>query len=319
MTHMTLSKRIFITVVSTLCFGATAISNAADRALGNRAIWWWVSPDHAWGTDQVIGKPVKEAAVIDFLKQWNIGHVYVSFSPGIRKQPGLIRSWNKRAHAAGMKSQLLLSENTWIYPEQRLNLTDVHIRKDLIDFNTACKDPLERFDGLHLDIEPHGLPGWTTMTPAQRKTLLVLLGDTFRDVRAYLDSHGAKGLPVYADLPVWFDQPGKPVGWENAARRDEWFASLGRSLKGISMMAYERDTAPRIESGVEWEIAHFKGEVRVGLEASVGEGRTWRNFRAFHDMIELQETMDGASRKVDLHDFAGFVDVVPNKPGKPRK
>jgi hypothetical protein len=147
------------------------------------------------------------------------------------------------------------------------------------------------------------------MSPAERKQLLLLLRDTFRDVRSYLDEHGAKEISVHADLPVWFDQIGKPVGWESAAERDGWFADLSRSLAGISLMAYERNSTAKIESGVAWELQNYKGEVRVGLEANVGAGKTWSTFDQLSAMIQTQEDAE-PSRMVDVHDFVQFYDLA---------
>jgi hypothetical protein len=299
------------------CFvwlAALALSPARAEAGGTRGIWWWASPDHPWGTEQVLGDSAKETVALDFLKAWNVDRLYCSFSEPKQAQPAVVRAWNERVHAAGMTSQLLLGENSWIYPGNRLNLLTVHIQRGLIGFNAACTNSQHRFDGLHLDIEPHGLPGWKTMTPAERKKLLLLLRDTFAEVRSYLDARGATNIPVYADLPVWYDQVGKPVGWESASERDAWFADLAQSLAGISLMAYERDTAPQIEDGVIWEIQHFKGEVRVGLEVSLGleKSKTWKSFADFTGMMQAQERVV-PSRAVDIHDFVQFYDAAQGR------
>ena len=277
-----------------------------------RGIWWWTSPDHPWGSGQVIGDPAKEAKLLRFLNDWEIGTIYTCFSKEALKKPQWIRAWNERVHAAGKTSQLLLSENTWIDPKNRANLLSVHLQQELIKFNSTVGNPQQRFDGVHLDIEPHGLPGWKTMTPEARKNLLFQFRDTLRAVRSYLDDHGAARIPVFADLPVWYDQIGNPVGWTSAAERDAWFADLGKSLAGISMMAYERDTAVRIESGVEWELANFKDEVRIGLEVSVGPGKTWKSFDELVSMIKTQEAAK-PSRRVDIHDLIQFHDAASSK------
>jgi hypothetical protein len=305
------------------CFvwlAALALSPARAGAGEVRGIWWWTSPEHPWGTEQVIGNAAKEAAVMGFVQEWKLGCLYTSFSEKTGSQPGLIRSWNERVHAAGISSQLLLSENTWIYPSNRPNLLAIHIQRELIEFNAACTNSQQRFDGLHLDIEPHGLPGWKNLTPAGRKEVLLLFSATLREVRSYLNEHGGTNLPVYADLPVWYDQVGQPVGWESAAARDAWFADLAQSLAGISLMAYERNTAPRIESGVIWEIQYFKGEVRVGLEVSLGleKGKTWKSFADFTGMMEAQERAVPA-RAVDIHDFIQFYDAAQGRKHPPHK
>ena len=283
---------------------------ADDAAVGTRGIWWWVDRQHPWGTEQVLGNAAKEAEVVRLLREWKVGVVYGSFGGSKRADPALIRAWNARLHAGGVSSQLLLSENTWIFPEHRAKLVQGNLRMELLDFNAACAVPGERFDGLHLDIEPHGLPDWKTMTPARRKETLFLLRDTFREVRSHLDTNGAARLPIYADLPVWFDQTAGPVGWTDAAERDAWFADLGKSLAGISLMAYERDTAAKIENGVRWELEHFKGEVRIGLEASVGPGKTWKTAAALTAMVETQEALGKPPRRLDLHALTQYLDAV---------
>ena len=290
---------------------AALVSALALPAAGGarRGIWWWASPDHPWGTGQLMGNPGKEAELLEFLSKWKIDSIYASFSKQAWTKPDLIRAWNERVHAAGKTSHLLLGENTWIAPEHRPGLLVTHIQRELIDFNLAAGNPKQRFDSLHLDIEPHGLPGWKKMTPAARKQLLFLLRDTFREVRVYLDGHGARDIPVFADLPVWFDQVAGPVGWGSAAERDAWFADLGKSLAGISLMAYERDTAKRIEDGVGWEIANFEGEVRVGLEAVVGPGMTWKSRDELLSMVENEESAR-PTRQVDIHDLVQFHDLM---------
>ena len=272
-----------------------------------RGIWWWTSAGNVWGVDQVLGDSNKEAQVLQFLQAWNFGRVYCSFSAATIANPAAIRAWNTRLHAAGISSQFLLSENTWIFPQFRTNLLTTHIQPKLIDFNAAATNAAQRYDALHLDIEPQGLPEWGTNTPAGRKEYLFQLRDTFQAVRSYLDQHGAEDIPVYADLPVWFDQLTGTIGWDSTSERDDWFAALGQSLAGISLMAYERKTAASIESGVTWEIQNFAGECRVALEANVGtNNNTWTNFNALMAMIQTEEQTGTPPRRLDVHDFVQF-------------
>ena len=270
-----------------------------------RGIWWYSASGNSWGAEQVLGNNAKEAAVIQFLQEWNIGRVYCGFNAHIRTNFPLIRTWNTKLHAAGKSSQLLLGEDAWIFPQHRSKLLTLYIQRDLIDFNAAATKADQRYDGLHLDIEPHGLPEWKTSSPAGRKDFLLLLRDTFQQVRLYLNQHGASAIPVYADLPVWYDQLPTPVGWNSAAERDAWFADLAKSLAGISLMAYDRKTSSAIEKGVDWELQNFKGEVRVGLKASVGAGKTWNSLADFVAIIQAQEAAK-PSRHVDVFDFDQF-------------
>ena len=213
------------------------------QAPASRGIWWWTSPGHAWGTEAVIGDATKEAAVLAFAKQWDIGQFYCCFGKATRANPELIRAWNERAHGAGKSSQLLLSENTWIFPDKRSNLLTQHIQHGLVEFNAATTNPQQRFDALHLDIEPQGLPAWKTMTPTQRRDTLLLLRDTFRDVRAYLDAHGAKELPVYADLWLQKSSPFEAINHALEESLDDATVPAGRAgklarttVKGVGML-----------------------------------------------------------------------------------
>jgi len=293
-----------------VCLLALVFPLSRSCAAEPRGIWWWASASHPWGVDQVLGDNNKETQALQFLKAWNFGRVYCSFSSQTRANPAVIRAWNTKLHTAGISSQLLLSENTWIIPQDRSNLLTVHIQPKLIDFNAATTNTAQRYDALHLDIEPHALPQWGTNTPAGRKDLLFQLRDTFQAVRTYLDQHGAADIPVYADLPVWYDQLPTPVGWNSTAERDAWFAALGQSLAGISLMAYERDTAASIESAVSWEIQNFTNECRVALEADVGtSGNTWLNLYVLMAMIQTEEHTGSPPRRVDVHDFVHFHDV----------
>ena len=289
---------------------ASVFPLSCPSAAEPRGVWWWTSTGHPWGVDQVLGDNNKETQAVQFLKAWNFGRVYCSFSTQTCANPAVIRAWNTQLHAAGISSQFLLSENTWIFPQNRDNLLTVHIQPKLIDFNAAATNAAQRYDALHLDIEPHGLPQWGTNTPAGRKDYLFLLRDTFQAVRTYLDQHGASDIPVYADLPVWYDQLPTPVGWSSTAERDAWFAALGQSLAGISLMAYERNTAASIESGVAWELQNFTNECRVALEANVGtNGNTWPNFSALMNMIQTEEQTGSPPRRLDVHDFVQFHDL----------
>jgi hypothetical protein len=60
---------------------------------------------------------------------------------------------------------------------------------------------------------------------------------------------------------------------------------------------------------VAWEVAHFRSQVRIGLEVSVGPGKTWKSNDALVSMIGLQESAT-PPRKVDIHDLVQFHDAV---------
>jgi hypothetical protein len=229
----------------------------------------------------------------------------------------VIAAWNAKLHASGIQTQSLMSENTWIQPANRPTLLS-HITTRLIGFNTAPgRTVAERFDALHLDIEPQALPEWSGLTPTQKRSYLLLLRDTFADVRSHLASLGQPTFPVYADLPVWFDNlpiAGGSIGWIDAADRDQWYGDIATSLTGITLMPFDRLTFSSIDSGVAWERANFAKPVRCGLEADIGPGQTWASVPDFDNMIGTLETNYGAAGATDIQSYRQWREEIAAQP-----
>lgn len=275
----------------------------ADGAWYGRGTWFWRDTGDPHGAGAVVGDATAEAATLASFGELGVRRVYGSFD-WLNDSATTIAAWNADVHAAGGTSFLLLSENTWIDPSTWADLEDL-LQARLLDFDAA--HPGGRFDGVHLDIEPQGLDAWDTADAGTKRLLLDDLADTFAFVRATLDAGGAADVPLYADLPVWFDNlpaDGGSVGWADAADRDAWFDALAASLDGVSLMAFERSTLSLIDSGVSWELANVPLEVRVGLEADVGCGQTWEDVAALLDMADQVEAAYGPLVGVDLQSWS---------------
>jgi PEP-CTERM motif-containing protein len=282
-------------------------------AQSNRSSWMWTSSSHPYGAGNVIGDIVKERDVIRDFKFWGFDRIYASLGSWPVTDPSRIAHWNAGLDDAGIQSQMLLGEPTWLLPATRPGLLNI-IQTKLIDYNASRTDARELIDGVHLDIEPHQLSLWGTGTNADRRDLLLSLGDTYAEVRALLDTSGQSQVKIYADLPVWFDSSSS-IGWA-AGQRDQWFSDIGNSLEGISMMAYERGTLSHINNGVQWEINNFNGEVRVGLESnSNGPGKTWPTFQAMLDMADALDAYHGSDiGGIDFHPLNSFADLSEHAP-----
>jgi hypothetical protein len=109
------------------------------------------------------------------------------------------------------------------------------------------------FAGVHVDVEPYLLSGWTTNLPATLKAYLALL-DKMR---------AASTLPLEADVPFWYGQ--YTVGGKNFA--DE----VLRRVKAVTVMSY-RDTVAGPNSlmavSADWlrRGAAAGKRVRLGVE-----------------------------------------------------
>lgn len=280
----------------------------------HRGLWFWRESGSGsiWGSDAIVGNNTLENQTIAFFNARSIRRVYGSYGNRPVSEPATIASWNAKLQAAGIQSQFLMSENTWIFPANHASFLD-KVQERVIDFNNAPgRAAAEKFDALHLDIEPQALPEWGSLTDLQQRDHLFLLRDTYAAVRQLFVDAGMPDFPIHADLPVWFDSyPGGSIGWASATERDQWFDDISADLTGISLMPFDRDSFSNIDSGVTWELANVPN-VRVGIEADIPG--TWPDVPAFHDMMEQLEIAYGASHAVDIQDYQLWRDALAAQP-----
>lgn len=125
--------------------------------------------------------PTTRGGALKRLSGRGIARMLLSFTAkelnGFRSEEGRrnLKALLSEASSAGISTELLLGEPTWLFPENRKSLTA--IIGSMSDF---------RFAGIHLDIEPDSLPGAEGM----RHELLGLLIDTIKESRS------ASGRPL---------------------------------------------------------------------------------------------------------------------------
>jgi len=291
---------------------------AFSQASKHRAVWFWQDAGSPYGASNIVGNNVLENQTVAILQNRMVKRVYGSYGQHPVTNAAVIAGWNAKLEAAGIQSQFLMSENTWIFPSNHAGFL-MKISERVIDFNNAPgRTAAQKFDGLHLDIEPQALGEWSGLSAAGKRNYLLLLRDTYAAVRQHLTNEGAPAFPVYADLPVWFDNlpvDGGSIGWSGAAERDQWFADIAVSLTGISLMAFERTTLSSISNGVAWERANISGaDVRVGLEADVGAGLTWATLADFNVMIENVEGAFGPGDAVEIQSYTLWREAIAAGP-----
>src|SRR5690606_35193047 len=150
--------------------------------------------------------------------------------------------------------------------------------------------------GVHFDVEPHILSQWKSASADGRRDMLLLLRDMFADVRSHLTANGAGDLPVFASLPVWIDRlppelgGSSRIGWKSAEERDAWFREMGRSVSGMSLMAFETPHVRTILNNAAWEREHFAGDVIIALRADLGT-----EWREIDDMLKAAAQVEAAT------------------------
>lgn len=297
-----------------LCLSA----NAATAEDLHRGVWFWNSSSSPHGAANIVGDTSKEIQTINFMTSHSIKRVYGSYKNRTITEPAVIAAWNTRLSQAGISSQFLFAEPTWVEVDNRSSLL-TKITDRVVNFNTAIgRLESEKFDAVHLDIEPQQLAAWDAGDASVKRAYLTLLLDTYTDVRAHLDAAGLTDVGVYADLPVWFDKlpaDGGSVGWVDAADRDTWFTAIGVPLAGVSMMAFERDTYSSINGAVSYERSGIPGAiVRTAIQAKVGVTETWNNMGLFIDMQNTIEVNYGSNEAVDIENYRLWREALEAQP-----
>ena len=267
---------------------------------GARGLWFWASDGQPGGSATVVGDDAEEAAAIASFQGLGVDRVYGAFRDRPSTEPDTIAAWNARLDAAGIESHLLLSSAVLVDADLEPRL-EAHLDDWLVSLH-AERPAEERFDGVHLDLEPHASADWSGLDAAGKRDQLLALAALYQALRTHLDENGAADIPLAADLPPWFDT-GDSIGWTDTTERDAWLASMGASLTSLTLMTYERPTAERILDAAVDERAGFPGEVRVSVDAVVGDGGTWASV---DEMLGVAAELE-AEVRVDLHHHASLV------------
>jgi len=254
-----------------------------------RGLWFWAKPSSPLGAANVVGDPARETEALATFERWQVRRLYGSYGARPVEAPAQVAAWNRRLHAQGVHSASLFSDSAALTPAGRAAFLR-QIDERVLAFGAAQADASARFDGVALDIEPHAEPRWKTATPAEKRARLEDLLTTCTALRAHLDAHGGRALPVAAALAYWLDRlpaEGGSVAWTSAADRNDWFLRLGRSVAQLSLMAYERAAPAAILDATAWERAHFSGLVITALRAR--RGVEWRGLADLQRVLPVVE------------------------------
>ena len=168
-------------------------------------------------------------------------------------EPEVYRRALRRAHAKGFAVQALNGAPEWIFPDRRSRA--VAFLEALHQYNRESR-PAERFDAIHLDVEPQSLPQWGTGEQEELAGLYVGFVEWSRE-RAR-----ALALPLAVDVPVSFKRI--------AVGATPLYQAVLDRVDQMAVMAY-KDTAERVleasRADVEYGAATGK-KVWVGLSAN---------------------------------------------------
>ena len=184
----------------------------------------------------------------------------------------------REAHAAGLSVEAL--EGAPIYALKPHHGEALAVVDAVIAFSRAAADR-DGFDGLHFDIEPHGLYRWRFPESRERMAagLVEVAIESMRRLRA-------AGLRFGVALPFWLQTPDEqtqePLGvvtWEKA-RRSAAHHLIDR-LDYVAIMSYrDRTTGPNGVVAIARELVDYaaapgRARVYLGLETAADSERVW--------------------------------------------
>jgi len=283
----------------------------------HRGVWFWGSttlPDASpspFGSidvvDDVVADGTDEDETIAFFTAHGVKRVYGSYQNRPVSDAGDIAAWNTKLDDAGIESQLLLDGNE----VADVGYLTTKITNRLINFNLAMgTDEAAKFDALHLDLEPQGLPAWDSGTPADKRALLQELYDAYVTIRNHLTAAGAPfdTMPIYADMPFFWDKlpvDSGSVDWADAADRDDWYSDCTTVLEGISVMTFSKDNFASVDAAIDYErTGPFVGKARVGIQPKVGPGELWLAIFEYNAVMNDLEAAYGPTGATDIENYA---------------
>jgi len=189
-----------------------------------RGLWIWAENVAADGApkqwvNKIVVDPVEQDRFFNFIAApfGNVAdkptHLYLSAreillaTTNKAQQIEALRDFIDRAHTEGYKVEFLGGDANWVTNPTRmqnaLNFLDV-----VLEYN-ASSAPSERFDGLHLDVEPHilGASIWNANTSAGEDNVNDYIQDNFvsffQQVREKITASG-QHITLAADLNTYY-------------------------------------------------------------------------------------------------------------------
>lgn len=193
-----------------------------------------------------------EINTLEFLETKQINKVYLQIDYEISKK--VYQSFIEKATAKDIQIYALAGESYWItengieYQNQLMDWLE-HYQHEATD--------VQRFLGIHLDIEPYDTTLWTTKQTTAIQTYQQLVVQAKKKAQSF-------NLPLQLDIPFWYDEISYDTKYGNGIL-SEWLIDHS---DGVTIMAY-RDNSQEIIKIAKNEIEYAKQmnkKVVVGVE-----------------------------------------------------
>lgn len=221
----------------------------------------------------VVRKPQDAQAFLAFARQCKLSQVYLQSAHLVRECPEALGAFCSQAREAGVSVTLLAGRSAWaLEPGQAEAL---QVAREARIFTEGLREKGKPApEAIQFDVEPYLLPRWKVDPQGVANQYL----DLFEKLRETLGGR----LRLQACIPFWFDRV--KVRRRGLTRPlSEWILDAS---DGAVLMDY-RDTAQRLVSGVEGELAYAS---RIGkpLVVAVNIAPSDEKRTSFHGQSEAK-------------------------------
>ncbi len=220
------------------------------------------------------------------------------------------RRFLREAHRSGLRIHALTGDPSHTRPEKQERV--IASAEALIRFNRDSPGD-SHFDGLHLDVEPHGLPEWKNADTGKKIELLTWFVELHYGVSDYLRSSDPS-LVFGTDVVFWLNKvnaDGSEVYPVIVRGREaNPMAHLLQIVDQLAIMSYRNTATGRngILSLVENTILHADStpaKVFVGVKmADMGLALETFHGRSEEEMMKILKPVEGTCRP--HRSYAGF-------------
>jgi hypothetical protein len=267
-----------------------------------RGIWFWSNANFDWWVFNVIWNKNKEDEVISDLQKYRIDRVYGSYGRSISVDEDEVGNWNVKLHNVWIKSDLLIGDD-FLSILNNKNDFFLKIKNDFLDFNQSRWNNNEKFNDIHLDIEPQWMDNRSDLSLYEKKWYLYELLILFKELRDYLDTNNGSYADIYIDLPHWFGNLNS-IWWNDEQERNNRFLDINKQVDWVTLMTYENDNLDTLVSWASDERNLLWDKVRLSLDTDIGVNNTWNNLAEYLNMIEKIE--ENTKYEVDVHHYSEF-------------
>lgn len=182
-----------------------SLPRASEQRSFGKSIW-------VWNTSEILGRNAEEDNLLSFLRREGFDQVFLAlpYDPGdpdarrmISVDAEKFRPLMRKLNQSAITVHALTGDKDFIFPENHEFVTNSI--KEVARYNRAAS-PDERFTGVHFDVEPYLLAGFSS--PRRDwilKNFVQLLSKCTETARA-------EQLRIGADIPAWFDAPDELTG-----------------------------------------------------------------------------------------------------------